>query len=51
MKYAKKYDETGKKNIEILTSVVNEYQGTLIVLSHNEMFQKQIGVNRTIALF
>ena len=51
MKYTKKHDEAGKKNIEILTSAVNEYQGTLIVLSHDEMFQKQIGVNRTIDLF
>ena len=38
------------QNIEILTAAINEYQGTLIVISHDEMFCEQIGINKTIFL-
>ncbi|MES2382183.1 MAG: ABC-F family ATP-binding cassette domain-containing protein [Bacteroidota bacterium] len=38
------------QNIEILTTAINNYQGTLIVVSHDEYFLKQIHIARTIAL-
>jgi ATPase subunit of ABC transporter with duplicated ATPase domains len=38
------------QNIEILTNAINEYQGTLIVVSHDEYFLKQINIERTIQL-
>lgn len=38
------------QNIEILTSTINEYQGTLIVVSHDESFLEQIKINHTIQL-
>ncbi|HSD06064.1 ribosomal protection-like ABC-F family protein [Flavobacterium sp.] len=38
------------QNIEILTSAINEYQGTLIVVSHDETFLEQINIERTIKL-
>jgi ATPase subunit of ABC transporter with duplicated ATPase domains len=38
------------QNIEILTRAINEYQGTLIVVSHDEYFLKQISIERTIQL-
>lgn len=37
-------------NIEILAAAVNEYQGTLMVVSHDEYFLKQISIERTIQL-
>ena len=37
-------------NIEILTSSINEYQGALIVVSHDEYFLEQINVGRSINL-
>jgi ATPase subunit of ABC transporter with duplicated ATPase domains len=36
------------QNIEILTAAVNEYKGTLIVVSHDEVFLKETGVTRLI---
>jgi ATPase subunit of ABC transporter with duplicated ATPase domains len=36
------------QNIEILTAAINEYQGTLLVISHDEFFLKQINVERSI---
>jgi ATPase subunit of ABC transporter with duplicated ATPase domains len=36
------------QNIEILTSAINEYRGTLLVVSHDEFFLKQINVERSI---
>lgn len=38
------------QNIEILTAAINEYEGTLIVVSHDEYFLKQINVMQTINL-
>ncbi|TBO43143.1 ribosomal protection-like ABC-F family protein [Pedobacter kyonggii] len=38
------------QNIEILTAAINEYQGTLLVVSHDEYFLKQIYVEHTIDL-
>ncbi|WP_439490816.1 ribosomal protection-like ABC-F family protein [Algoriphagus sp.] len=38
------------QNIEILTAAISEYQGTLIVVSHDETFLKQINAERTISL-
>jgi len=38
------------QNIEILTTAINEYQGTLIVVSHDEAFLEQINIQRTIEL-
>ena len=38
------------QNIEILTNAINEYQGTLIVVSHDEHFLQQAGIERVIQL-
>lgn len=38
------------QNIEILTAAVNEYGGLLLVVSHDEYFLNQIGVERFISL-
>ena len=38
------------QNVEILTTAINEYQGTLIVVSHDETFLEQINIERTIEL-
>lgn len=38
------------RNVEILTNVINDYQGTLIVISHDETFLEQINVERVIEL-
>jgi ATPase subunit of ABC transporter with duplicated ATPase domains len=38
------------QNIEILTAAINEYQGTLITVSHDESFLEQINIARTIQL-
>jgi len=39
------------QNIEILTTAINEYKGTLLVVSHDEYFLKQINVESSIDLF
>ncbi|GAA4307234.1 ribosomal protection-like ABC-F family protein [Compostibacter hankyongensis] len=38
------------RNMEILTSAINEYQGTLIVVSHDAYFLEQIKIEREITL-
>ena len=38
------------QNIKILTAAINDYQGTLIVVSHDEYFLNQINIERTINL-
>ncbi|MGV3508045.1 MAG: ABC-F family ATP-binding cassette domain-containing protein [Sphingobacteriaceae bacterium] len=38
------------QNTEILTAAINEYQGTLIVISHDDYFLEQINIERTIDL-
>lgn len=38
------------QNIEILTKAINEYNGTLIVVSHDEYFLEQIDVEKTMQL-
>ncbi|KAA2240351.1 ABC-F family ATP-binding cassette domain-containing protein [Chitinophaga agrisoli] len=38
------------QNIEILTAAVNEYEGTLLVISHDAYFLKEIGVEEEICL-
>jgi len=38
------------QNIEILTNAVMEYRGTLIVVSHDDYFLKEIGMERAIEL-
>jgi ATPase subunit of ABC transporter with duplicated ATPase domains len=38
------------QNVEILTASVNEYQGTLVVVSHDEIFLEQMQIGRTITL-
>jgi ATPase subunit of ABC transporter with duplicated ATPase domains len=38
------------QNIEILTQAINEYQGTLIIVSHDMHFLESIHINKTILL-
>lgn len=38
------------RNTEILTQVVQQYGGTLLVVSHDEYFTRQIGIGRSINL-
>jgi len=38
------------QNIEILTTAINDYQGTLLVISHDEYFLDQVQVEHTIHL-
>ncbi|MFC7522891.1 ABC-F family ATP-binding cassette domain-containing protein [Parapedobacter sp. GCM10030251] len=38
------------QNAEILTAAINEYQGTLIVVSHDDYFLQQIHIERTLTL-
>lgn len=38
------------RNIEILTHAVNQYKGTLLVVSHDAYFLEQIGIERIIDL-
>lgn len=38
------------QNVEILTAALNQYQGTLIVVSHDETFLEQIEIEREISL-
>ncbi|TYR33326.1 ABC-F family ATP-binding cassette domain-containing protein [Sphingobacterium phlebotomi] len=38
------------QNIEILTSAINDYRGTLLVISHDDTFLEQINIQRVITL-
>ncbi|TXK20975.1 ABC-F family ATP-binding cassette domain-containing protein [Pontibacter qinzhouensis] len=38
------------QNIEILTAAINEYQGTLLVVSHDQAFLEQVNIEQTIEL-
>lgn len=38
------------QNAEILTAAINQYHGTIIVVSHDEFFLEQIGIEQTIVL-
>lgn len=38
------------QNVEILTNSIKDYHGTLLVISHDEIFLKEIGIEREIVL-
>lgn len=38
------------QNVRVLTGAINEYRGTLMVISHDQYFLQQIGVEQTITL-
>ncbi|MBB4803936.1 ATPase subunit of ABC transporter with duplicated ATPase domains [Flavobacterium nitrogenifigens] len=38
------------QNIEILTAALNEYKGTLIVISHDHLFLNQVNIEKSIEL-
>jgi ATPase subunit of ABC transporter with duplicated ATPase domains len=38
------------QNTEILTAAINAYQGTLMVVSHDEYFLKEINIDQTITV-
>ncbi|SHL17266.1 ABC-F family ATP-binding cassette domain-containing protein [Hymenobacter psychrotolerans] len=38
------------QNLDILTAALHDYQGTLLVVSHDEVFLEQLGVERVIRL-
>lgn len=38
------------QNIEILTAAINEYKGTLLVVSHDEYFLRQISIARLLEI-
>lgn len=38
------------QNIEILTAAIRSYQGTLVVISHDQVFLDEVGVSRKLVL-
>ncbi len=38
------------QNVEILTTAINDYQGSLIVISHDQSFIENINIERTVKL-
>jgi ATPase subunit of ABC transporter with duplicated ATPase domains len=38
------------QNTEILTTAINEYQGTLLVVSHDTYFLEKININKSITI-
>lgn len=36
------------QNVEILTATINQYRGTLVVISHDEYFLEQLGITRRV---
>ncbi|WP_374464784.1 ABC-F family ATP-binding cassette domain-containing protein [Chryseobacterium sp.] len=38
------------QNVEILTNSIKDYHGTLLVISHDEVFLEEIGIDRELAL-
>jgi len=38
------------QNMEILTAAVNEYRGTLVVVSHDEYFLQQVNIEREVLI-
>ena len=38
------------QNMEILTTAINDYQGTLIVIAHDQYFLDEINIKRSIDL-
>jgi len=38
------------QNIEVLTAAINQYRGTLVVVSHDKTFLEQINIERTLTL-
>ena len=38
------------QNIEILTAAINQYKGTLIIVSHDAIFLEEVGITRNIEL-
>jgi ATPase subunit of ABC transporter with duplicated ATPase domains len=38
------------QNIEILTTAINHFKGTLLVISHDNHFIADVGLNKTIEL-
>ena len=38
------------QNVEILTDSIKEYQGTLLVISHDQTFLQEIGVEKEVVL-
>jgi ATPase subunit of ABC transporter with duplicated ATPase domains len=43
-------DNLDIQSIEILTAEINEYRGTLIIVSHDSIFLREIGIQDFIPL-